>query len=566
MIRAAIVLATLLSASILTGQVPPTDSRIGYVPNTDTHFSTPTFTTVQAWEKRRSELRKQILFASGLVPMLPKTPLNAKISGRVRTRDCFIEKVLIETMPGYFVGGNLYSPLDGAGKHPAILNPHGHWNYGRLENQPLYSGPNLGANLARLGFVVFAWDMVGYNDTIQTPHSFGVAPKGLAVEQLWNFGPYGLQLWNAIRALDFVAGLDVVDPARIGMTGASGGATQTFSLAAVDDRIQFVAPVNMVSSIMQGGDVCENAAGLRVGTNNVEIAAMVAPKPMLLVSATGDWTRNTPSEEYPAIRRFYELYGKPENLETVHLDAPHNFNKTNREFVYRFFAKHILRSPNAGQIVEKDAEVLKLQDMLALSGRPLPAGAKTYDQVFEQWRKRAQLDSRDALRMALGVEWPESVVNDGAVLSRPTVGDRVGYTWVEGQGTPVLVVGGGVKDAPKGRPTLVIDLFKTRDQSGKHFLSFNRTDDQCRVQDILTAMAWLAKKFPGQVLEVRGVGTLASVQVEFAAAVAGAPLKLVADTSGFKGRDAEFLQSFNIPGIQLAGGLAAADALTKGMR
>jgi len=557
--------AVLLSAQLLSAQVPAKDSRIISLPNTDTRFSLPVFTTVQAWEKRKVTLRRQILTASGLDPMPAKTPLNAKIFGRIKTRDCYIEKVLIETMPGYFLGGNLYRPLDESVRHPAVLNPHGHWTYGRLENQPLYSGPNLGANLARLGFVVFAWDMVGYNDSGQTPHAFGT-PE----ERLWSFGPFGLQLWNAIRAVDFVAGLDGVDPARLGMTGASGGATQTFMLAAVDDRINFFAPVNMISAIMQGGDVCENAPGLRVGTNNVEIAAMMAPKPLLMVSATGDWTRNTPAEEYPALKRIYELYGKAGNIETVHLDAPHNFNRTNREFVYRFFARHMLGLPNAGQIAEKDAEVPKLQDMLALAGRPLPPGALTYAQLFEQWKKRSpaasQSDLKEALRRSLAVEWPEEVVHDSSALSRPSAGDRVAYQWVEGKGAPVLVVGGKLSDAPAGRPVLVIQLFGTRDQSGKHFLSFNRTDDQCRVQDILTALAWLTRKMPGQRVDVISVGTPAAVQTEFAAAVAPVPVKLLGDRSAFRGADEDFLRCLDVPGIQLAGGLAAADKLTAALR
>ena len=183
-----------------------------------------------------------------------------------------------------------------------------------------------GSNLARRGYVVFAWDMVGYNDTLQTPHDFGTP-----TEALWTFGSLPLQSWNALRALDFVASLDDVDPARIGMAGASGGGTQTFLLAALDDRLSFIAPVNMVSAIMQGGGICENTPRLRIGTNNVEIAAMFAPKPMLLVSATGDWTRNNPTEEFPAIRKIYELYDHPERVANAHQTAPHNFNQFNRE-------------------------------------------------------------------------------------------------------------------------------------------------------------------------------------------------------------------------------------------
>jgi hypothetical protein len=96
--------------------------------------------------------------------------------------------------------------------------------------------------------VAFGYDMVGYNDTLQTEHRF-TSPT----YQLWSFTPLGLQLWNSIRALDFVESLPEVDGQRLAVTGASGGGTQTFLLAAVDDRVHAAAPVNMVSFIMQGG-------------------------------------------------------------------------------------------------------------------------------------------------------------------------------------------------------------------------------------------------------------------------------------------------------------------------
>ena len=537
---------------LLAAVMPAQDSRNVNIPNTDTHFALPKFDNLAAWEKRKAQLRRQILFAAGLDPMPERTPLHPQIFGRIETKDCTIEKVLIETMPGYYLGGNLYRPLKGSGRHPAVLNPHGHWTYGRLENQALYSGPQLGANLARQGYVVFAWDMVGYNDTIQTPHAFG-GP----VEQLWGFGPYGLQLWNSIRALDFVASLNDVDAARIAITGASGGATQTISLAAVDDRIRYFAPVNMVSAFMQGGDFCENAPGLRIGTNNVEIAAMIAPKPLLLVSATGDWTRNTPTEEYPAIRRIYELYGKPENVETIQLDAPHNFNKANREAVYRFFGKHILHSTDAEQLSEKNEPVEMLQNMLALSGRSLPANAVTYEQLFEEWKRRTQSDSPAALKQALGVAWPDEVVSDSTALSRPDVGDRIPMRLTVGKGMPVLIVGDSPDDALGGRPKLRIDVFQTgkavapRDRSVKHFLAFNQTDDACRVQDILTALGWLHRKYPDGPIEIVAGGN-AAIWARFAAAVAPIAVKLRLDGAVPLESDEDYLKSFNVPGIRLA--------------
>ncbi len=176
---------------------------------------------------------------------------------------------------------------------------------------------------------------------------------------------------------------------------------------------------------------------------------MIAPKPMILVAATGDWTRNTQTEEYPAIRKIYELYDKAANLETVMLDAPHNYNKANREAVYRFFGKHMLHSPEAAKIAEKDAEIPKLQDMLALFGTPAPAGALSYGQVFEHWKKRPLAASRQTLTRVLGVEFPGEVISDGKALSRPGVGDRIPYTLAEGKGNPALIVGGNLADAPR---------------------------------------------------------------------------------------------------------------------
>jgi hypothetical protein len=125
----------------------------------------------------------------------------------------------------------------------------------------------------------------------------------------------------------------------------------------------------MISFIMQGGSPCENAPNLRVGANNVEIASLMAPRPMLMVSATGDWTKNTPAEEFPAVKRIYDLYGKGDQVETVQFNAPHNYHKESREAVYKFFAKQILNDPNAASYSEKPIRQEKLQDMMVFHGR-----------------------------------------------------------------------------------------------------------------------------------------------------------------------------------------------------
>jgi dienelactone hydrolase len=575
----------LLPAALLCvtawAQVPGRDARITNIPGTNTHFTMPAYPTREAWEARRAHLRKQILSAAGLMPMPVRRDLHPQVFGRVENQDYSVEKVLLETLPGYYLGGNLYRPLKPApsGGFPAVLSPHGHWTYGRLEDTPLASIPGRCINLARQGYVVFAYDMVGYNDTIQTPHAFGEEPR----DQLWSFGPLGLQLWNSMRVVDFLQSLAGVNPAKIGATGASGGGTQIFLLTAVDDRVAFSAPVNMISAIMQGGDFCENAPNLRVDAFNVEIGAMMAPRPMLMVSATGDWTRNTLREEYPAIHGIYELYDRAANVETVQIDAPHNYNQQSREAVYQFFGKHVLGDANVAHFKEKRFHAEKLQDMLALMNRTLPHGALTFDGLRAQWVRMAkeQVDGisdlqqlRELLRYALAAEWPSKVLSEPAgekiVLSRAGRGDRVpGIRLGSGDATALVVDPAGAEAAREsadvrelaqaGRGVLLIDAFQAgtavapRDQSERHFLAFNKTDDANRVQDILTALAFLNRD------HVRLIGHgKAAVWCLFAAAVSERPVDLAADVSGFSGSDDDFIHQFFVPGIQRAGGLRAA--------
>ena len=141
-------LLTFLTCVTLHAQIPLTDARNTEIPNTDTHFTARSYKTLGEWQARRAQLRKQILSAAGLLPMPPKNDLHPQIFGRIENKTYSIEKVLLETLPGYYLGGNLYRPKNSPGKHPAVLNPHGHWTYGRLENQPLLLQPHAldGAN------------------------------------------------------------------------------------------------------------------------------------------------------------------------------------------------------------------------------------------------------------------------------------------------------------------------------------------------------------------------------------------------------------------------------------
>src|SRR5438876_5356162 len=130
-----LLLAALLCLSAWA-QVPARDARVTDTPGTNSHFQMPAYKTLAEWEARRAHLRKQILSAAGLLPMPPKNELHPQIFGRIENQDYTIEKVLLETLPGYYLGGNLYRPRKPAppGGFPAVASPHGHWVYGRLEH------------------------------------------------------------------------------------------------------------------------------------------------------------------------------------------------------------------------------------------------------------------------------------------------------------------------------------------------------------------------------------------------------------------------------------------------
>src|SRR5258708_4657571 len=336
--------------------------------NLDTHHIFTPPSDLAAWKARTKEIREQILFSAGLLPMPEKTPLHPIVTAKIDGPDYTVENVALETRPGFYLCGNLYRPKGKPGKHPGIVNPHGHWENGRLEMQPdvpkAPAAPGkqgagrgnlvaIGVNLARQGHVVFAYDMIGYNDTNQVDHKFA----GNLKPWLWGVSILGLQLWNSIRVVDYLQSLPDVDKNRIGATGASGGGSQTFLLAAVDDRVKVSVPVNMVSAYMQGGCLCENAPGLRVGSDNVEVSAAFAPRPQLLVSCTGDWTSKVPVEEWPAVKKVYDLYGAGNKTAVVQFNYQHNYNVESREVMYAFFGKWFLNDPNAEHFRERPFEV-----------------------------------------------------------------------------------------------------------------------------------------------------------------------------------------------------------------
>lgn len=336
------------------------------------------FTTREAWEKRAHELRTQLLVSLGLFPMPEKTPLNAVVHGMRDMGDYTIEKVYLASLPGHYVCGNLYRPKNIKGKVPVVLNPHGHFAQGRFtresdatvrrdltsrgeerEEGARYPLQAAAVGICRLGCVVFHYDMIGYADTTSPiPHRVGF--NALQAElRLQSF--LGLQTWNSIRALDFVCDLPDVDTSRIGVTGASGGGTQTFLLCALDPRPTVSFPAVMVSANMQGGCICENASVLRVGTNNVEIAALFAPRPQAMTGAD-DWTKDIETRGLPELKKIYGLYGAANKVNAKYYPFPHNYNQVSREMIYAWFNEH-LKLGLSGSLKEKPFTPLPAKEL-----------------------------------------------------------------------------------------------------------------------------------------------------------------------------------------------------------
>lgn len=395
------------------GKVPG-DVRLAPPKDLDGYFPFTPPPSKADWAPRAERVRRQILVSQGLWPLPSRTPLNAVVHGAIDRGDYTVEKVYFESIPGFFVTGNLYRPRHVTGRVPAVLFAHGHWSDARLtETSPaelrreIADGEerfeqggrsrfqSMCVQLARMGCVVWQWDMLGNSDAQQLSmklvHGFAKQRPEMNTRENWGlFSPQaeahlqsvmGLQTWNSIRSLDFILDLPEVDPERIAMTGASGGGTQTMLLAGVDPRVKLSFPAVMVSTAMQGGCTCENACLLRVETGNIEFAALFAPKPQGMTCAN-DWTKEMSTKGFPELKQLYTLLGAPDRVMLRRGEHfPHNYNAVSRSAFYTWLNQHFKLGQTA-PVIERDYEPLSRPQLTVWDDQhPAPKAA---DPEFER--------------------------------------------------------------------------------------------------------------------------------------------------------------------------------------
>jgi len=431
--------AAAAGSRVLPAGTLPRDRRLGPLKDLNGYFPFTPSASREAWETRAARLRRQLRVANGLWPMPARTAPQAVIHGRVDRDGYTVEKVYFQSFPGHFVTGNLYRPKGRSGRLPAVLSPHGHWPGGRFQEktpkewqQDLVTGAERfessarfplqarAAQLARMGLVTFFYDMVGYADSVQVPaevaHRFAKARPHMERPGAWGyFSPQaelrlqdimGLQTYNSLRALDWISELPDVDPARIAMTGESGGGTQTFVLSAIDPRIAVTFPAVMVSTAMQGGCTCENAPYLRLGTGNVELAALIAPRP-LGMTAADDWTKEFATKGFPELQRHFAMLGAPDKVmlkPLIHFG--HNYNYVSRAVMYGWLNTHLkLGLPEP--VIEPDLTPLTIAEASVWdAAHPKPANGEDYERTLlaaiarESDRQIAELTPKDPASLA----------------------------------------------------------------------------------------------------------------------------------------------------------------------
>ncbi len=353
------------------------------------------YKTVEEWEKRKAELKPCIKEALQLTH-LPALPKSTPIKTAVRKFDGYtVENIAIEILPGVWINGSLYKPAKYKGKIPVILNPDGHWEKQRYRADCQYRC----AAIAKMGSMAFSYDLFAWGESM-LQFKYEDHRRSLSMT---------IQALGSIRILDYLLAQKDADINRVAITGGSGAGSHSVLMTALDDRIKVSAPVVAISSYFYGGCPCESGMDIHScggRTDNVEIAAMAAPRPQLLISDGGDWTDKMPEHDFPYLQKMYSWYGKKDDVQNVHLpNDKHDFGITKRTPLYQFMAKYLNLNIKAIQndsakIDESKITIEPEQAMYVFGdkGEKLPAhavhGFDNLEKLFAEQIEKARTSQR----------------------------------------------------------------------------------------------------------------------------------------------------------------------------
>ncbi|MCD6598794.1 MAG: acetylxylan esterase, partial [Bacteroidales bacterium] len=334
--------------------------------------------------ERQEAVREKLLQIMG--PLPEKTPLNAQITGVIKKKDYRVEKVIYESLPGYYVTAALFLPKKIKGKAPAVIYASGHTANGfRSETYQ-----HIIINLVKKGFVVLAFDPIGQGERLQYYNEKeGKSRFGATIEHSYpgaqcyisGYSPTKYFVWDGIRSVDYLISRKEVDPNRIGMTGRSGGGTQTAYTAAIDDRILAAAPECFITSMeyvlksIGPQDAEQNLFHMiSEGIDHADLLEVRAPRPGLMITTTRDFfSIQGARETYTEVKQFYKGLGSGDYINMVEDDDVHASTKKNREAMYAFFQKYL---NNPGDSVDLDVEVFEEKDLWATETGQLATSLK----------------------------------------------------------------------------------------------------------------------------------------------------------------------------------------------
>jgi dienelactone hydrolase len=342
-----------------------------------TDNSLPQFNTLNDWKKIRNKRSNEFFEMMGLPPIDYRPPMNVKITGTIQERGYHIEKLYYESLPGLYVRANLYVPDNNKNPMPGILYVCGHSPTQKVHYQ---AHPR---KFAQLGFVCLIIETIQWGE-VRGEH-WGCYANGWFNWYSRGYNPAGVELWNAIRGLDLLSSRKEVDPEKLGVTGISGGGSQSWYIAAADQRVKAVAPVCGASTLkaqittrtIDGHCDCMMPINT-YGQDFTDIGALIAPRPLLICQADRDGLNKIESvrELYKRIGTIYKLYDASGNISLVETPGGHSYHMISREAIFSFFMKHLMNrqiSPSeAGDIDESDKNQLSEEELKVYIDGPPP--------------------------------------------------------------------------------------------------------------------------------------------------------------------------------------------------